>query len=185
VGPELASEDTLHRVQFAQETSARHDAIRREFERDLDFERSFSLNGLFYPDEPRSSSPAPPDRGAHSFSRDELVSIAADSHSYLHLLAEASIWISSVPLDALPVEDREIWLELAESLRASTQRLSGLLPIAAGYPHPTSPVAGSPSAPGPSSMAPSAPELKYPRLRSMMLKLMMMNLMLLQMNPSH
>ena len=133
--PELASVDTLRRVRYAQEVSARHAAMRRELERDVDFERSFSLNNLFYPDEPRSSSPAPSAKRVHRFSRDELVAIAADSHSFLHLLDEADVWVRSVPVDALPVEDREIWQQLAGSLVASTQRLSGPLPVRAGHPH--------------------------------------------------
>ena len=160
--------DTLRRVRYAQEVSAWHAAMRCELERDIDFERSFSLNNLFYPDEPCSSSPAPSAKRVHRFSRDELVAIAADSHSYLHLLDEADVWVRSVPVDALPVEDREIWQQLAGSLVASTQRLSGPLPVRAGHPHPTYPVAASSPAPGPSSVAPSAlpqPPRRRPRPR--------------------
>jgi hypothetical protein len=135
VPPELASVDTLRRVRYAQEVSAQHDAMRHELKRNVDFEWSFSLNNLFYPDEPGSSSPAPSAKRVHRFSRDELVAIVANSHSYLHLLDEADVWVHSVPVDALPVKDREIWQQLAGSLVASTRQLSGPLPVRAGHPH--------------------------------------------------
>lgn len=54
--PEMALADILRSVRRAQDVSARHAAIRRKFERDEEFERLFSLNALFYPDEPRSPS---------------------------------------------------------------------------------------------------------------------------------
>jgi hypothetical protein len=168
--PELASEETLRSVRRAECISAQHSTLRRKFERDEEFERSFSLNALFYPDELHSSPPAPPALGAHSFSRDELVTIAADSHSYMHLVDEADMWIRSVPLDALPVGDMEAWSQLAESLVASTQRLSATLlatSAAAEYPHTSHSMAASPPAAGPSSVATSAPPqpLRRPQRR--------------------